>query len=390
MFRRLGCLITPPLAGGIILLGMQLGGCSPKTSDAPQTPQPSPPAAAAPATPSAVTPSRPSDFSLHEPAQRAMTSVVNIYTAKRLRTRRPGLPEGSPLRRFFGEPPDEPRTATSLGSGVIVTKDGLILTNNHVIEGADEIAVQVSNANKRATAKIIGADPDTDLAVIKAESDNLSPITFGDSERIQVGDFVLAIGDPFGVGQTVTMGIVSATGRNRLGINPIENFIQTDAPINPGNSGGALVDVRGELIGINSAIYSESGGSLGIGFAIPVSMAKQVMEQLVKTGRVNRGWLGVQMEEISPERARQLGLSDQTGALVTAVVPGGPAERAGLRRGDVVRTINGKPVTDSGMLLREITSLAPGQTAELTISRNGKEQQVRLEVGQRPSTRAER
>jgi serine protease DegQ len=319
-----------------------------------------------------------------------MTSVVNIYTAKRLRTRRPALPEGSPLRRFFGEPPDEPRTATSLGSGVIVTKDGLILTNNHVIEGADEIAVQVSTGNKRATAKVIGADPDTDLAVIKAESDNLSPITFGDSERIQVGDFVLAIGDPFGVGQTVTMGIVSATGRNRLGINPIENFIQTDAPINPGNSGGALVDVRGELIGINSAIYSESGGSLGIGFAIPVSMAKQVMEQLVKTGRVSRGWLGVQMEEISPEQARALRLSDQTGALVTAVVPGGPAERAGLRRGDVVRMINGKPVTDSGMLLREITSLAPGQTAELTISRNGKEQQVKLEVGQRPSTRAER
>jgi serine protease DegQ len=390
MFRRLGHLITPPLAGGIILLGMQLGGCSAKSSDVPQTPQPSPPAAAAPATPPAITPSRPSDFSLHEPAQRAMTSVVNIYTAKRLRSRRPALPEGSPLRRFFGEPPDEPRTATSLGSGVIVTKDGLILTNNHVIEGADEIAVQVSTGNKRATAKVIGADPDTDLAVIKAEADNLSPITFGDSERIQVGDFVLAIGDPFGVGQTVTMGIVSATGRNRLGINPIENFIQTDAPINPGNSGGALVDVRGELIGINSAIYSESGGSLGIGFAIPVSMAKQVMEQLVKTGRVNRGWLGVQMEEISPERARQLRLSDQTGALVTAVVPGGPAERAGLRPGDVVRMINGKPVTDSGTLLREITSLAPGQTAELTISRNGKEQQVKLEVGQRPTMRAAR
>jgi serine protease DegQ len=302
-----------------------------------------------------------------------MPSVVNIFTAKRLRTRRPGLPEGSPLRRFFGEPPDEPSTATSLGSGVVVTKDGLILTNNHVIEGADEIAVQVSAGNKRASAKIVGVDPDTDLAVIKAESDNLTPITFGDSERLQVGDFVLAIGDPFGVGQTVTMGIVSATGRNRLGINPIENFIQTDAPINPGNSGGALVDVRGELVGINSAIYSESGGSLGIGFAIPVSIAKQVMEQLVKTGRVNRGWL-----------------PDQNGALVSAVVPGGPAQRAGLRAGDVVRTSNGKSIADSGMLLREITALAPGQTAELTIWRNGKEQQVKVEVGQRPAARAAR
>jgi serine protease DegQ len=273
---------------------------------------------------------------------------------------------------------------------VLVTKDGLLLTNNHVIEGADEIAVVVSAGNRRVTAKIVGADPDTDLAVIKADADNLTPITFGDSERLQVGDFVLAIGDPFGVGQTVTMVIVCATGRNRLGINPIENFIQTDAPINPGNSGGALVDVRGELVGINSAIYSESGGSLGIGFAIPVSMAKQVMEQLVKTGRVNRGWLGVQMEEIAPERAKQLGLPDQTGALVAAVVPGGPAERAGLRAGDVVRIIHGKPIADSGTLLREITALAPGQTAELTIWRNGKEQQVKLEVGQRPTTRAAR
>jgi serine protease DegQ len=391
MLRRLWRVISPVLAAGIMLLGTQLWGCSQKTSDAPQTPQPpSAPAVAAPPPPAVVTPSRPSDFSLHEPAQRAMPSVVNIFTAKRLRTRRPGLPEGSPLRRFFGEPPDEPSTATSLGSGVVVTKDGLILTNNHVIEGADEIAVQVSAGNKRASAKIVGVDPDTDLAVIKAESDNLTPITFGDSERLQVGDFVLAIGDPFGVGQTVTMGIVSATGRNRLGINPIENFIQTDAPINPGNSGGALVDVRGELVGINSAIYSESGGSLGIGFAIPVSIAKQVMEQLVKTGRVNRGWLGVQMEEITPEQARQLGLPDQNGALVSAVVPGGPAQRAGLRAGDVVRTSNGKSIADSGMLLREITALAPGQTAELTIWRNGKEQQVKVEVGQRPAARAAR
>ena len=375
------------LASGLIILGMQLAGCSRESSQPQQTPSPPPPptGVTTPAPPPAViTPSRPSDFSLHEPAQRAMPSVVNIFTSKRLRTRRPTLPEGSPLRRFFGEAPDEPTTATSLGSGVIVTKDGLILTNNHVIEGADEIAVVVSAGNRRAPAKIVGADPDTDLAVIKADVQDVPPITFGDSDRLQVGDFVLAIGDPFGVGQTVTMGIVSATGRNRLGINPIENFIQTDAPINPGNSGGALVDVRGELVGINSAIYSESGGSLGIGFAIPVSMAKQVMEQLVKSGRVSRGWLGVEMTELTPEQAKQLGVLDQSGALIARVVPGSPAARAGLRSGDVVRSLNGKAVVDSATLLREITALAPGQTAELVVVRNGNEQQAKVEVGQRP------
>jgi serine protease DegQ len=317
-----------------------------------------------------------------------MPSVVNIFTSKRLRSRRPTLPEGSPLRRFFGEPRDEPRTATSLGSGVIVTKDGLILTNNHVIEGADEIAVVVSSSGRRVPARVVGADPDTDIAVIKAESQDLTPITFGDSERLQVGDSVLAIGDPFGVGQTVTMGIVSATGRNRLGINAIENFIQTDAPINPGNSGGALVDVHGELVGINSAIYSESGGSLGIGFAIPVSMAKQVMEQLVKSGRVSRGWLGVEMTELTPEQAKQLGVSEQVGALIARVVPDGPAARAGLRSGDIVRTINGKPVPDTSALLREITALAPGQVAELTVVRNNAQRQIKVEVAQRPAPRA--
>jgi serine protease DegQ len=198
-----------------------------------------------------------------------------------------------------------------------------------------------------------------------------------------------AFGSPNGLRNSLTHGLISAVAR-QLDADSPQIFVQTDAPINPGNSGGALVDVRGELVGINSAIYSESGGSLGIGFAIPVSIAKQVMEQLVKTGRVNRGWLGVQMEEITPEQARQLGLPDQNGALVSAVVPGGPAQRAGLRAGDVVRTSNGKSIADSGMLLREITALAPGQTAELTIWRNGKEQQVKVEVGQRPAARAAR
>jgi serine protease DegQ len=376
-------------AAVLSIFAAMLSGCSRESPQTPQAPTPAstPPAPAA-APPAVATPSSPHEFSLQEPAQRAMPSVVNIFTAKRLRTRRPALPEGSPLGRFFRTPPEEEqRAATSLGSGVIVTQDGLILTNNHVIEGADEIAVVVSATNKRAPARLVGADPDTDIAVIKADVQGLTPIIFGDSDRLRVGDFVLAIGDPFGVGQTVTMGIVSATGRNRLGINPIENFIQTDAPINPGNSGGALVNVRGELIGINSAIFSESGGSLGIGFAIPVSMAKQVMEELVKSGRVNRGWLGIAVDDLNPERARELGIAQTTGALITGVQRGTPAQRAGLRPGDVVQTINGKPVADSSALLREITALAPGQSAELEIARDGRVQQFKVEVGQRPSTR---
>lgn len=372
---------VPHPAAAVLLLAL-LTACS--RQEPPKAPvAATPPSQPAPAV---ITPERPADFSLRAPAARAMPSVVNIFTSKRLRARHPGLPQGSPLRRFFGDRRDEDRTAISLGSGVIVTKDGLILTNYHVIEGADEIAVLVSSGNRRAPAKLVGADPDTDLAVIKAEANDLTPITFGDSERLQVGDFVLAIGDPFGVGQTVTMGIVSATGRNRLGINPIENFIQTDAPINPGNSGGALVDVRGELVGINSAIYSETGGSLGIGFAIPVSLAKQVMEQLVKSGRVDRGWLGVEMTELTPETAKELSVPDQSGALIAQVMPGGPAARAGLRAGDVVRSINRKPVADSGVLLNEITGLAPGQPADLVILREGRQQEIKVEVGRRPHT----
>jgi serine protease DegQ len=372
--------VPHPAAAVLLVL---LAACS--RQEAPKTPvAATPPSHPAPA--AVITPERPSDFSLRVPAGRAMPSVVNIFTSKRLRARHPGLPQGSPLRRYFGDRREEDRTAISLGSGVIVTKDGVILTNYHVIEGADEIAVVVSSGNRRAPAKLIGADPDTDLAVIKAEASDLTPITFGDSDRLQVGDFVLAIGDPFGVGQTVTMGIVSATGRNRLGINPIENFIQTDAPINPGNSGGALVDVRGELVGINSAIYSETGGSLGIGFAIPVSLAKQVMEQLVKSGRVDRGWLGVEMTELSPEAAKELNVPGQGGALIAQVMPGSPAARAGLRPGDVVRSINRKPVADSGALLGEITGLAPGQPADLVILRAGRQQEIKVEVGRRPRT----
>jgi serine protease DegQ len=369
---------------GVLCVLLPCGGCSDSTGpNPPQTSQAPAAAGDGAAAPAASNRNAAAMLSFHEPAQKAIPSVVNIFTAKRLRRNRPALPEGGPLERFFEAPREQPRAAVSLGSGVIVSRDGLILTNNHVVEGADEIAV-VLQGSQRASARVVGTDPDTDLAVIRAEADNLTPITFGSSDTVQVGDLVLAIGDPFGVGQTVTMGIVSATGRNRVGINPIENFIQTDAPINPGNSGGALVNSSGELIGINSAIYSESGGSLGIGFAIPVSMAKPVVEQLMRTGRVSRGWLGVQVEDITPERARQLGAAAQSGALIAGVVPGGPAQRAGIRPGDIVRAINGKPVADAASLLVEITALAPGQQAELTLVRGAQEQNVSVRMAERP------
>jgi serine protease DegQ len=319
-----------------------------------------------------------------------MPSVVNIFTRKALRSRRPRSPDEERLRRFFGLPPEEPQeNVMSLGSGVIVRGDGYILTNNHVVEGAQEIAVAL-RAARTAPARIVGTDPDTDLAVLKVDVKNLPPIAFGDSDRIQVGDIVLAIGDPFGVGQTVTMGIVSATGRKRLGINPIENFIQTDAAINPGNSGGALVDTAGNLVGVNSAIFSETGGSQGIGFAIPVNMARQVLEQIIQQGRVERGWLGVQIEDLTPELAEAFKLPSATGALVTGVDRGGPADKAGMKPGDVVRAVGGKPVQDTEALLREVTALAPGQRTEVTLVREGRELRLTIEAGRRPAPQPRR
>ncbi len=356
---------------------------SPRTLAPP--PSPVPPAVTAPAGVSGP-------MSFAAAARKATPSVVNVFTSRQLRTRRPRIPGDSPSRRFFGEVPeenDEAQQAISLGSGVIVTPDGYILTNNHVVEGADEVAVTLPGG-RTAKVRIVGTDPETDLAVLQADAKNLTPIVFGDSDRIQVGDIVLAIGDPFGVGQTVTMGIVSATGRTRLGINPIENFIQTDAAINPGNSGGALVDVNGNLIGVNSAIFSDSGGSLGIGFAIPVSMAKQVLEQIIKQGRVERGWLGVQIEDVTPELAEAFKLSSNTGALVTGVIRGGPAQKAGIKPGDIVRAIAGQPVHDTEALLGAITALAPGQGCEVALMREGKELRLTVVVGKRPAPQPRR
>lgn len=308
--------------------------------------------------------------SYRDAVAKAIPSVVNIYTAKTVRS---PLANDPLFRFFYGEP--QPQQATSLGSGVIVSEQGYILTNNHVIEGADEIAV-VFGGGAAAPAKVIGTDPETDLAVLKVNATGLRPITFGKSDALQVGDVVLAIGNPFGVGQTVTQGIVSATGRTRLGINTFENFIQTDAAINPGNSGGALIDTRGNLVGINTAIFSQSGGSQGIGFAIPVSLARQVLGQIIEKGRVDRGWLGVSARDVAETGAR--------GALVVGVQRGGPAERAGIRPGDVIVAVNGKPISDTGALINETAALAPGTRGTFDVLREGKTLSIPVEVGRRP------
>ena len=311
-------------------------------------------------------------------AQKTTRSVVNIYTRSATRQ---GLGQDEVLRwRYFGE---KPQPAVSLGSGVVVSADGHILTNNHVVEGAAEIAV-VFATGEAAPARVIGTDPETDLAVLRVAATGTIPITFGDSNRLEVGDPVLAIGNPFGVGQTVTQGIVSATGRNRLGINTFENFIQTDAAINPGNSGGALVDISGALVGINTAIYSESGGSQGIGFAIPVSIARQVLEQIIKTGRVSRGWLGIEVSDV--ERAS----GGATGARVAGVLRGGPADAGGIKPGDIVLAIDGKPVADSVTLMPAIAAVAPGGTAEIRVRRAERELALSVQVGKRPPARRER
>ncbi|MEW5888188.1 MAG: trypsin-like peptidase domain-containing protein [Pseudomonadota bacterium] len=308
-------------------------------------------------------------------ARRAMPSVVNVYTLKRVPR---GLPWGDPGRRLFGGEELAPQPATSLGSGVVVSADGYLLTNNHVVEGADQIAVMFSSG-QAAEAHVVGTDPETDLAVLKVEAKGLTPIVFADADGIDVGDAVLALGNPFGVGLTVTQGIVSATGRNRLGINIFENFIQTDAAINPGNSGGALVDATGALVGINTAIYSESGGSQGIGFAIPVTIVRQVLEQIVRTGRVERGWLGVEARDLPPDLGRGVGIA--------GVLRGGPADAAGIQPGDIILSLAGKPVTDSVSLMTAVASAAPDSTVEIRLRRAERELALRVQVGRRPPLR---
>jgi serine protease DegQ len=316
-------------------------------------------------------------------SKKAMPAVVNVFTSKEVRVPRHPLLDDPLFRHFFGDRLDEKRRSTSLGSGVIVSPQGYILTNYHVVNAADEIEVLLADGRK-ATPRVIGTDPETDLAVLKVDMKNLPAITFGRSEEASVGDVVLAIGNPFGVGQTVTMGIISALGRSHLGINTFENFIQTDAAINPGNSGGALVDVTGNLIGINSAIYSRTGGSLGIGFAIPTSVAKQVMEQIIKNGGVVRGWIGVEAQDLSKELAESFKLPNTNGALIAGVLKSGPADKAGVKPGDILLAVEGKPVTDSLSMLNLIAALPPGKSAAFTMMRNQTEVQRKITVGKRP------
>jgi serine protease DegQ len=320
-------------------------------------------------------------------SKRAMPSVVNIYTSKESRQSRNPMLDDPFFRKFFGDRPgDQKEKQFSLGSGVIISTQGYILTNNHVVEAADEIEVALADGRK-AVAKVVGSDTETDLAVVKIDLPNLPAITLGRIEQSQVGDVVLAIGNPFGVGQTVTMGIVSALGRNHLGINTFENFIQTDAAINPGNSGGALVDTHGNLLGINTAIYSRSGGSLGIGFAIPVSTVKMVMDAIITNGQVIRGWIGVEPQDITPELAESFGLTQKTGAIIAGVLKGGPADKAGIRPGDILVAVEGKLVNDTTDMLNLVAQLVPGKKAKLTVLRKSEQSTLEVTVGKRPKIR---
>ena len=314
-------------------------------------------------------------------AQTASKAVVSINVSHDNK-HHPRLPE--PWPGFFnGDPDGESEGASGMGSGVIVSANGYVLTNNHVVEGANQIEV-ILNDHRRTRAKVIGTDPDSDLAVLKIELDRLPVMVLGDSDNVQVGDQVLAIGNPFGVGQTVTAGIVSALGRNQLGINTFENFIQTDAAINPGNSGGALVDAGGQLLGINTAIYSRSGGSLGIGFAIPVATAKQVLEAIVKDGQVTRGWIGVEPNDLSPELRETFGVEASSGIIITGVLQGGPAAKAGVVPGDVIVAIAGKPVEDVTQLLAQVAALKPGVSTQFLVQRKKQVLQIAITPGLRP------
>jgi len=327
--------------------------------------------------------------SLAEAAKVSSPAVVNIFTSK-INKKKPSK-KGAPHRNepwfqfFFGDQAPNEEPSNSLGSGVIVSPEGIILTNHHVIEGADEIEVAFADGRKR-NAKLIGSDPETDIAVLKIDATDLpNPITLGKMESVHVGDVVLAIGNPFGVGQTVTSGIVSALGRNQLGINTFENFIQTDAAINPGNSGGALVDTKGNLIGINTAIYSRSGGNIGIGFAIPINTAKQVMESILTNGSVTRGWIGVEPQNLSKELAESLNLpKDTTGVLISGVLEGGPADKAGMKPGDVLTQVNSQAVSDVATLLNRIAQTSPGDEAKINLLRKGKTVTLKVQIGKRP------
>ena len=328
--------------------------------------------------------------SYREAARAALPSVVHIYTTQQIKQQKHPLLDDPIFRHFFGERPEgQPQRNSGLGSGVIVSPNGYILTNYHVVEAADDIQVSLNDGSTHK-ARVVGSDPESDLAILQIKAEKLPVITFGQMDDLRVGDVVLAIGNPFGVGQTVTMGIVSALGRSHLGINTFENFIQTDAAINPGNSGGALVDVHGNLVGINTAIYSRTGGNHGIGFAIPVSSARSIMEQIIQNGTVTRGWIGVEAQEITPELAESFGLPDIEGALIAGVERGSPADVAGVRPGDVLLAVAGKVVKNPQTMLDLIAALKPDERAGFRLRRDKNIIELQVKIGKRPAMRIEK
>ena len=336
----------------------------------------------------AVTGAKTASYS--DAVRKAVPAVVSIFTSKEVKRPRNPFQNDPLFRHFFGERfEDEAQRAFGLGSGVIISPRGYILTNQHVVEAADEIEVALPDGKKLA-AKVVGSDPETDLAVLKVDAQNLPAITLGQADNLRVGDVVLAIGNPLGVGQTVTMGIISALHRTGLSINTFENFIQTDAAINQGNSGGALIDSSGNLVGINTAILSQTGGSIGIGFAIPVSTAKQVMEQLIETGAVTRGWVGVELQEITAELAESFKLATTAGVLVAGVQRGSPADRAGIKPGDIVVAVDGKQVRDPDAMRNLIVALVPGKETALKLRRGQGELELQVQVGKRPGMKRPR
>ena len=314
----------------------------------------------------------------------ASPAVANLYTTKFVN--KPALPmlEDEQFRKFFGDNlPKQRRMESSLGSAVIMSTEGYLLTNNHVVAGADQIVVALRDG-RETLARIIGSDPETDLAVLKIDLHDLPAITLGRSDNIKIGDVTLAIGNPFGVGQTVTMGIISATGRNQLGLNTYEDFIQTDAAINPGNSGGALVDAYGNLVGINTAIFSKSGGSQGIGFAIPVKLAMEVMQAIIEHGQVIRGWLGIEVQPLTPELAESFGMEGRPGIIVAGIYRNGPAQKAGLQPGDLILNIDGQPAGDGRRSMNQVAQTKPGEQVRIEIMRGGKPLELSAEIGVRP------
>ncbi len=322
--------------------------------------------------------------SFSEAARKAMPAVVNIFTSQDVKRPRHPLQDDPVFRYFFGNSSDpDVQRREGLGSGVIVSETGYVLTNHHVIEAVDQIEVALADSRK-VSAQVVGTDPETDLAVLKIEVRDAPSITFARSDRLKVGDVVLAIGNPFGVGQTVTLGIVSGLGRSHLGITTFENFIQTDAAINPGNSGGALVDAQGNLVGINTAILSQTGAAAGISYAIPVSIARQVMEQIIQKGSVTRGWVGVGVQDVTKELAESFKLPSASGVLISQVERDGPADQAGVKLGDILVAVNDTPVADSIGMLNLIAALAPGARARLKLLREQNASEVTVTVGQRP------